>query len=508
MVLDVQHGPQAASVSPLRAFLTGALGERFPLSRRQRILVFTAIFLLAFAVRSLYAVDLAGFMYSHRQPGSRMANWYDGAALSILKGEGILFPAERPEPSDTALLARPPGYPVFLALVYGALGRSSFTVLLAQNLLLSLTPALVFLLAERLFSWRVGAVAGALAAISPHLAYTSNFVLADAPSALPVLAAALLLLPANPRDTDARRLSFVRCAVAGALIGLGTWVRPNLLLLGPYLGLCLLLLFRPWRAAAARGAVLALVSWTAIAPITIRNYAIYGELVPVSINGGLPLWRGIAEAGGQSFGARRSDKGVMWEEAEYYGDPRYGEWWQTPDGIKRDRDRYRRSLAFIRTHPGAFAGAVLRRIGRMFDFHADAPLVSAESASGATATPPAREEDEPTWLRTGLSDAACLAPGRVVSWLRLPLRLAQGMSLLLLLPFLLIGVAVVVFLDPRAAAFLLSVPSYYLGLQSLFALEWRMVAPMHHWLFVFAAVTWVALGAAAWRVVKAPRGTP
>jgi hypothetical protein len=498
--------PSAEAVRPdfrtrIRAFLDGAVGSLATHGRRERALAFVAIFLAAFAVRSLYAVDLGGSMYSHRQPGSRMSNWYDGAALSILKGEGILFPAQRPEPSDTALLARPPGYPVFLAVVYRILGRSSFTVLLAQNLLLSLTPALLFLLAERLFSWRVGLLAGSLAAISPHLAYTSNFILADAPSALPVLGAALLLLPAPFREMDAGRLSILRCGLAGALIGLGTWLRPNLLLLGPFLGLSLLLLLRPVPAAAARGAVLALASWLVIAPITIRNYALYGELVPVSINGGLPLWRGIADAGGQAYGARHSDKGVMWEEAVYYGDPRYGEWWQTPDGIKRDRDRYRRSLAFIRSHPGAFAGAVARRVARMFDFQAEVALVAPEGTTALTATPAPQEGDEPGGIHPGLSDAACLAPGRALAWLRKPLRLAQGASVLLLLPLLLIGVAAVVVIDLRTAAFLLSVPLYYLGLQSLFALEWRMVAPMHHWFFVFAAVSWVALGAAAWQVV-------
>ena len=470
-------------------------------------MVFLAIFLAAFAVRSLYAVDLGGAMYSHRQPGSRMANWYDGAALSILKGEGILFPAQRPEPSDTALLARPPGYPVFLAVVYRVLGRSSFTVLLAQNLLLSLTPGLVFLMAERLFSWRVGLLAGSLAAISPHLAYTSNFVLADAPSALPVLGATLLLLPTECREWAAGRLSFLRCGLAGALIGLGTWLRPNLLLLGPFLALCLPLLYRPWRSAAARGAAVALISWAVIAPITIRNYALYGELVPVSINGGLPFWRGIADAGGQAYGARHSDKGVMWEEAEHYGDPRYGEWWQTPDGIKRDRDRYRRSLAFIRAHPGAYAGAVIRRIARMFEFRADAPLVASEGTAELTATPAPREGDEPSGIRPGLSDAACLAPGRAASWLRRPLVVAQGASLLLLLPFLLIGIAAVVVIDLRTAGFLLSVPLYYLGLQSLFALEWRMVAPMHHWFFVFAAVSCVVLGAAAAALIAGRRAS-
>ena len=43
-----------------------------------------ALFVLAFVVRSLYAVDQAPDMYTPEQEGTRMAQRYDDAALSIL----------------------------------------------------------------------------------------------------------------------------------------------------------------------------------------------------------------------------------------------------------------------------------------------------------------------------------------------------------------------------------------------------------------------------------------
>jgi hypothetical protein len=119
-------------VARVRDAAARALGAARTPRRRTRVAALTAIFLLALAVRSLYALDLAPVMYSRVQPGTRMAWRYDEAAVGIRRGEGILWPRE-PDPARTGLLARPPGYPLYLALVYGTLGRSFFAAQLVQN---------------------------------------------------------------------------------------------------------------------------------------------------------------------------------------------------------------------------------------------------------------------------------------------------------------------------------------------------------------------------------------
>src|SRR5262245_57789747 len=93
--------------------------------RLRRAAWLAAVFLLAFVVRSLYAVDQAPGMYTAEQEGTRMAQRYDDAALSILNGEGILWPRVR-DREKTGLLARPPGYALYLAAVYAAFGHSYF----------------------------------------------------------------------------------------------------------------------------------------------------------------------------------------------------------------------------------------------------------------------------------------------------------------------------------------------------------------------------------------------
>ncbi|HVQ23981.1 MAG TPA: glycosyltransferase family 39 protein, partial [Planctomycetota bacterium] len=181
--------------------------------RLRRAAWLAAVFALAFLVRSLYAVDQAPDMYTPEQTGTRMAQRYDSAALGILAGEGILWPRVR-DTERTGLLARPPGYALYLALVYATLGHSFFAAQLVQNLLTSLACVLLVLAATRLASWPAAVVAGGIAGLSPALGYVSALVLPDALSALPLMIALLLLARTHPDGTG----SVWTSALAGALV--------------------------------------------------------------------------------------------------------------------------------------------------------------------------------------------------------------------------------------------------------------------------------------------------
>jgi 4-amino-4-deoxy-L-arabinose transferase-like glycosyltransferase len=451
--------------------------------RRRRAAALAGVFLLAFFVRSLYAVTLAPVMYGPLQPGTRMAWRYDDTAVAILSGEGILWP-RNPDPARTGLLARPPGYGTFLAGIYATLGRSFFAAQLVQNVLTSLASVLLVLAARRLVDWRTALLAGLVAALSPHLGFTSNMVLPDALSALPLVAALLALARAHPDGTGSWRWS----AVAGALVGVGVWLRPNVVLLAPFLAVALVLLSRLRARALVHGAVLTAVAAAAVLPITVRNYAIFRELVPVSINGGLTFWQGVADAGGEAAGARRRDKLVMEEEAVRYANPRYREWWAEPDGIWRDRDRYRRAREVISADPVRYARVMLGRIGAMLHYG------SGEAPTVAFAGIPEREDrqdGEAGSRRRDLgrtpTDERYLVPGRAAAPLRPLVAVLQAVLLAVLSPLVAVGTWVLVRRDWRKAALLLAIPLYYLLSESFFIYEWRVVAPMHYGLFVAAA---------------------
>ena len=461
-----------------------------------------AIFLLALAVRSLYALDLAPVMYSRVQPGTRMAWRYDEAAVGIRRGEGILWPRE-PDPARTGLLARPPGYPLYLALVYGALGRSFFAAQLVQNVLTSAGCVLLTLAAARLAGWGVGIGGGLIAALSPHLAFSSNFLLPDALSALPLLAALVVLARAHPGP----RAGWWTSALAGALVGAGVWLRPNVMLLAPLLAAMIVVIARERRRALGHAAALLGAALATIAPITLRNHAVFGEWVPVSINGGLTLWQGVADAGGEAEGAFRRDKLVMAEEAERYGNPRYREWWAEPDGIFRDRERYRRARAVIRAHPLLYARVVAGRALEMLSYAEPGP--PRLSADDTAAELRSRTEDDDAGdvrehdLARRPADERWLAPGRVAAALRPVLGAAQSVMVPVLTPLALLGAAIILAARWRSGLLLLALPLYYLATESFFLYEWRVAVPMHYALFACAAVPLVA----AWAALRSARGS-
>lgn len=462
----------------------------------RRAAALVAVFALAFLVRSLYAVDQAPDMYSPEQTGTRMAQRYDDTAVSILAGEGILWPRVR-DRQRTGLLARPPGYALYLVAVYETLGRSFLAAQLVQNLLTSLCCVLLVLAAARLASWPIGVTAGALAALSPHLGYVSALVLPDALSALPLLAALLLLARAHP-DGNA---GWWTSALAGVLVGVGVWLRPNVVLLPPFLSLAILLVSRNRKRGLVHAFSLSLAAVLVVIPITIRNYVVFGEFVPVSINGGLTLWQGVADAGGRELGARRHDTLVAEEEAIRYGRPDYLDWWAEPDGIWRDNDRYRRALEVARANPGRYARVMLGRMGEMLHYASgEAPLVLREAP-----VPPSfeggmrRREAAPATPR---DEGRFLAPGRLAAPLRPLVAALQPLLCAVLTPLVVAGALALAWRDWRRSLLLVSVSLYYLLLESPFIYEWRVVAPMHYGLLAAASAALVFAFELATRLVR------
>ncbi|HVG19349.1 MAG TPA: glycosyltransferase family 39 protein [Blastocatellia bacterium] len=476
-----------------RRWLARAVGSRTRVRTRTKLAFALLIFLLSYATKSLQAVDLAPAMYTTDQPMGGLTETYDQRAASILEGEGLLGPYDI-KPSKTVWLAQAPGYSIFLSGVYLIFGRDFYKVQLAQNALNSISPVLIFLIAGLIVSWPVGVVSGLLAAISHHLGHISNFILPDSLSALPVLAGMLLLAIAGRRFK-----SYLFYAGAGAAFGLAAWLRSQAMLLALVVALILSLITSRRRPVVKRAALMAAASVLAIAPITIRNYLIYGEFVPINIGVGIVLWEGIADASGDRFGAAAKDDEVARQEAILYNNARYAGTWSSPDGIRRDRDRVNKSLDIIRRHPLWYAGVMVARMREMVKYSAHAPLVyKISEAKSQQRTAPIK----PGWEAMA-ADGSSLALGESLYWMRPALRLAQRIAKEAMLLFIIAGAVVLFAASRRRALFLSVVPVYYLLFQSFLHTEFRYTLPMQYFLFVFAALTWVLLGAVVRDAMKA-----
>jgi hypothetical protein len=456
---------------------------------RRNLIAGFVLFILALAVRGLYLEDGVALLYTSDQDGTRMARRYDDTARAILGGEGILFPKVW-DPSKTGLASRPPGYGLFLASVYATLGRSFPVVAAVQDVITAASVVLVFAAARALLGFWGGVLAGFLVAVSPHVAATSNLILADAIASIPLLIAFALVLPVV-RGTAAPGTEIPRLLGMGLLFGVGIWLRPNVLLIGPFTSLFLFFLLGRNKRALLLASLVTIVSIALVLPITVRNWLVFGEFVPVSINGGITLWQGVADAGGREYGARMWDKQVMAEEAERYGRPDYLLWWAEPDGIARDRDRYRRATEVIKARPFWYLQAMLRRMGMMLLFTDGPPPLQPGGARPQALDGERVPLVAAPGLDASIDEDRFAARAGSASFLRAPLRLLHAAWPLV--PVLAwIGILLALRRDPRVAVFWLIVPLYYLVFESPFLYEWRVAVPMQYFLMPFAALAVLA----------------
>jgi len=439
------------------------------------------ILALAFAVRSL----TANFLRAHfDDPG-----WFQFGSYSVFdrQAQNIL---DHKEPmfwindsSRTDQIIYPPGYPLWVAAIYAAMGdRSPVAVQRVQLVLDSLAVLLLVGIGTTAFRWSVGIAAGVLGALSPLLALAGATPNADAPASWIVLGAVWVFLLAAKRRTIAPAVA------AGALLGLACWLRVNPVLLFVAWALALLLFVKAsWRRKFGLSAALALATLVVIAPVVVRNLTVfYPQVAPTGLGIGWNLWAGIGETDrGAEFGAPCCDEQVIEQDRRAMGlaaEAPIGLFW--PDGIRRDRERGQKALAVIKAHPVWYAGTMARRLWGHLKF-AGAPVPHVGSAG------------------FNVTSRKCLPPehqGGVLAFSVNALGMIQSVWRYLALPLMLFGLGLSFRKDWRTTAVLLATVLYYLATLAVGHSEIRYGVPMQALLILFAAVTVCWLGTVATRV--------
>ena len=179
---------------------------------------------------------------------------------------------------------RPPGYPVFLAIVYAVAGHSLLVARLLQAVLGTVAVALLGYIVALLWDARAAIAAMAIAAVLPSLALLSAVVMSEALFLPLVLAAFAAAVTAR----TARR-PWRWAAAAGLLAGLAILTRANGVVVLPSLVLLAAAAPVPWRARVASGAAVLGVAALTVAPWTVRNAREFHRFVPVTTEGGFTL---------------------------------------------------------------------------------------------------------------------------------------------------------------------------------------------------------------------------
>ena len=429
---------------------------------------------LAFSVRAL----TANFLRAHLDepgwfPSGIYAN-FDRAAQDWLDGRAPIFWINDPSHTDAAIY--PPGYPLWLAFIYTLTGnRSPAAVQNVQWVLDSFSVLLIVGVGATAFGWRTGLWAGWIAALWPLLALSGAAPLADSPTSWIVVSAAWLLLLA------AKRQSLGWAIGAGALVGASCWLRANAMLLVFFWALALLLFVRAgWRRRVLLAGGVTLAAMLVIAPVVVRNIVAFHAFVPTGLGAGTNLWEGIGETerGAKEFGAAPNDRDLIEQERidrkvppEAPFDLYY------PDGIQRDRERTRKSMAIIARHPFWYAGTVLHRMAAVMKY-AGAPSGIYGSA-GINVT--SRKCLPTSWQ------------GGIVAVFVNGLGMLQSVLRYILLPLMIFGVILAFRLDWRITGLMSATVFYYWVVGSMMHTHIRYGLPMHALLTIFA-------GLAVWRI--------
>lgn len=367
------------------------------------IVVFTA----AVGVRWLTWQDLR---FEAAKVQEFVAKDYQTQARAI-RAEGVLALFDRrAESASINFMLHPPGYPMILATAFAVFGDSETTIQTISIVADAASCVLIFLIAGELLSFGVAVLSGLFAAFAPQFATNSIWLLPDALAVVPILAAIYCLIRALEKPVLWQLL------LCGALVGVSCWIRANALLLAPFLAIGgALFLFKERRLSKA--AVLTLGAVLVVAPLTIRNYAVFDHFIPISLGTGQTLIEGIGDYDKDNkFGFPRYDWDVFRQEAEMFNRPDYADNLIRVDGIKRDRLRTARAVKFIQENPLWFAGVMFRRALWM-----TTPEKTATISSNIPISKPLAEFDQKppkiTFSPIEIVETGALATGDAKNWL-------------------------------------------------------------------------------------------
>ena len=225
------------------------------------------------------------FIGLHHSPGellySDMAN-YDTVAEHIRHGE-----------LSSADTFYPIGYPAFLASIYALTARNFAVVAVFQALLGAATCGLVAMLAARLSPSTVAPVAAAIAAaVYPPFLYYGAMLLTESMAPFWVTLSVWLLL----RSIEAPTLP--RQAFAGVALAVATLIRPNVLVLYPFI---VMIIVHAHKSNRLKGLRMAAVTMGFAAPlllgVAVLNTTLTGRITGLSTNGGVNFFLLQADIG-------------------------------------------------------------------------------------------------------------------------------------------------------------------------------------------------------------------
>jgi len=229
-------------------------------------LIFKGMYLYSYAINSPY------FSFV-RKDSAVYLNWAKLISQEGWRGTEIFYWA--------------PFYPYFLSITFSILTKKLLGVYILQLAMGICSVGLIYLIAKRVFNERAGLMAAGLSLAYAPLTFFETKILAPVPSIFLGLVFMYLLTKA---EQEKKLLYWFGGAAA---LGFAIICRPNYILVIPFTILGLLLIQRKQlRQRYVPILILAVIPSLVIGTVTLRNYAVGKDFVPISANAGITFAQG------------------------------------------------------------------------------------------------------------------------------------------------------------------------------------------------------------------------
>lgn len=250
------------------------------------------ILVAVFVTNFLLGLVFSYWLFPSLLAPTRAESWGDGhweIARNVLRGNGFVFDPKATSTSMTGSLKREPVYVLFLVAGMKLFGENVNWLGLSQSLVNSFTCVLVFFIAARVFSRKVGLLACIIYSVAPFAYWYLSRIAYETVSAFLVslLTMAMVVMFEKP--------SYWKALSLGLLLGLTTLCRATFLWFPLLLLPVFVYRFRSKIAQALRHAIVVIVACLVVlTPWMIRNYIASNQIVPITTMGGISYFIGNA----------------------------------------------------------------------------------------------------------------------------------------------------------------------------------------------------------------------
>jgi 4-amino-4-deoxy-L-arabinose transferase-like glycosyltransferase len=248
------------------------------MKRVKPLLPAIGIFCLALLVRVIYN-DTVAYNYYPLHDSA----FYQGIGFNLLKEHCFCLE------SYITTVYRTPLWPFIIAGLSIVFGPSDYFARLFLSVIGSGTCVLIYLFARDLFGWRIGVLAGVIAAIYPELYIYDGWLYTESLFTF-LLFAVCYGLNRLQRTPQMKWRLWIIC---GILLGLLSLTRPNgMLVIGLFIIWAIIMAWQKllsWRLTAKGALATTLLALVIIAPWTVRNYLVSHTFIPVAIGDGTVL---------------------------------------------------------------------------------------------------------------------------------------------------------------------------------------------------------------------------